>query len=192
MANVFIEQLEWQPLVLQVLDWLGSGAVSNGLDVIYRSLQTVKLFTKAVRKSIALSVEEGLKYLNEVQKFLVKECRANKEVMTAIANILHGKSIARSSMMKTALKTTIKANPLDIAVNTGQAVLELAGYKEKGKSFGLIGNIGTGMYSGFMVGGLAGAGVGALVGFSTWVLGEAVDDIVHWTKHYSVSIFVCM
>ena len=180
MANVFIEQLEWQPLMLQVLNWLGSGAVSNGLDVIYRSLQTVKLFTKAVRKSIALSVEEGLKYLSEVQKLLVKECRANKEVITAIAKYT-GKSIARSSMMKTALKTTIKANPLDIAVNTGQALLELAGYKEEGKSFGLIGNIGTGMYSGFMVGGPAGAGVGALVGFSTWVLGEAVDKTLDKT-----------
>ena len=72
MANVFIEQLEWQPLMLQVLNWLGSGAVSNGLDVIYRSLQTVKLFTKAVRKSIALSVEEGLKYLKEVYRPYLK------------------------------------------------------------------------------------------------------------------------
>ena len=83
--------------------------------------------------------------------------------------------------MKTALKTTIKTNPLDIAVNTGQAVLELAGYKEEGKSFGLIGNIGIGMYSGFMVGGPAGAGVGALVGFGTWVLGEAVNEALDKT-----------
>ena len=45
-----------------------------------------KPFTKAVRKSIASSVEEGLKYLKEVQKVLVKECRANKEVMTTIYN----------------------------------------------------------------------------------------------------------
>ena len=81
----------------------------------------------------------------------------------------------------TVLKTTIKANPLDIAVNTGQAVLELAGYKEEGKSFGLIGNIGTGMYSGFMVGGPAGASVRALVGFGTWVLGEAVDEALDKT-----------
>ena len=78
--------------------------------------------------------------------------------------------------MKTALKTTIKANPLDIAVNTGQAVLELAGYQEEGKSFGLIGNIGMDMYSGFMMAGLAGASIGALVGFGTWVLGEAVNE----------------
>ena len=68
----------------------------------------------------------------------------------------------------TALKTTIKANPLDMAVNTGQAVLELAGYKEEGKSFGLIGNIGTGMYSRFMVDGPT--------RFGTWVLGETVDE----------------
>ena len=165
---------------MQVLDWLGSGPVIKGLDVIYRSLQKVKLFTKAVRKSIASSVEEGLRYLKGVQKVIVKECRANKEVMTTITKFAC-KSVARSSMMKTALKTTIKANPLDIAVNTGQAVLELAGYQEEGKSFGLIGNIGTGMYSGFMVGGPAGAGVGALVGFSTWILGEAVGETLDKT-----------
>ena len=162
--------------MLQVLEWLSIGSVSKGPDVIYRSLQTVKLFTK----SIASSVEEGLKYLQGVQELSVKECRESKKVMTAIAKYT-GKSIAKSSMMKTALKTTIKANPLDIAVNTGQAVLELAGYKEEGRSFGLIGNIGTGIYSGFMMGGAAGAGVGALVGFSTWVLGEAVDETLDKT-----------
>ena len=81
-------------------------------------------------------------------------------------------------MMKSAYKTAIKANPLNmaLAVNTGQAVLELAGYKEEEKSFALIGNIGTDMYSGFMVGGLAGASARILVGFGTWVLGEAVDE----------------
>ena len=166
--------------MLQVLDWLGRGPVTKGLDVIYRCLQNVKLFTKAIRKSVTSSVEEGLKYLKEVQKLVVKECRANKEVMTAITKF-SCKSVARSSMMKTALKTTIKANPLDIAVNTGQAVLELAGYKDEGKSFGLIGNIGTGMYSGFMVAGPVGASVGALVGFGTWVLGEAVDETLDKT-----------
>ena len=41
--------------------------------------------------------------------------------MTAIAKYT-GKSVARSAMMKSALKTTIKTNLLDIAVNTGQAV----------------------------------------------------------------------
>ena len=107
--------------MLQVLDWLSIGSVSKGLDVIYRSLQTVKLFTKAVRRSIASSVEEGLKYVKGVQELLVKECRANKEVMTAIAKYT-GKIVARSAMMKSALKTTIKTNLLDIAVNTGQAV----------------------------------------------------------------------
>ena len=70
------------------------------------------------RALIASSVEEGLKYLKEVQKLLVKECRANKEVMTTITKFAC-RSVARSSMMKKALKTTIKANPLDIAVNTG-------------------------------------------------------------------------
>ena len=75
---------------------------------------------------------------------IVKECRANKEVMTTITKFTC-KSVARSSMMKSALKTTIKTNPLDIAVNTRLALLELAGYKEEGKSFGLIGNIGTGI-----------------------------------------------
>ena len=175
-----IEQLEWQPLVLQVLDWLDIGSVTNGLDAIYRCLQKVKLFTKAIKKSIASSVEEGLMYLKRVQKLLVKECRANKEVMTTITKFAC-KSVVRSSMMKTALKTTIKASPLDIAVNTGQAVLELAGYKEEGKSFGLIGNIGTGMYSGFKMAGPAGASIGALVGFGTWVLGEAVDKALDKT-----------
>ena len=135
---------------------------------------------KIIGKSIGSSVEEGLKYLKEVQKFVVKECRPNKEVMSTIMKF-SCKSVARSSMMKTALKTTIKANPLYMAVNTGQAVLELAGYKEEGKSLGLIGNIGTGMNSGFMVGGPTGASVGALVGFSTWVLGEAVDKALDKT-----------
>ena len=52
MANVFIEQLEWQPLVLQVLDWLGSGAVSNGLDVIYRSLQQLSCLQKWLERAL--------------------------------------------------------------------------------------------------------------------------------------------
>ena len=110
---------------------------------------------------------------------IVKECRANK-VMATITKFAC-KSIAKSSMMKSALKTTIKANPLDIIINTGQAVLELAGYKEGGKTFGLIGNIGTGMYSGFMVGGPVGASIGALVGFGKWVLGEAVNEALDKT-----------
>ena len=38
-----------------------------------------------------------------------------------------------------------------------------------------------GMFSGFMMAGPAGAGVGTLVGFSTWVLGEAVDETLDKT-----------
>ena len=94
--------------------WLGRGPVTKGLDVIYRYLQNVKLFTKAIRKSIGSSrVEEGLKYLKEVRKLVTTECRANKEVMKTITKF-SCKSAARSSMMKTALKTTIKANSLKL------------------------------------------------------------------------------
>ena len=161
-----------------VLDWLGRCTV-RGLHAIYRCLQEVKLFTKAVRKCIEVSIDEGVKYLKSVQKPLIKKIRENKKVITTIAKF-SCKAVA-GPMMKTALKTAlIPINPAEIAVNIGQAVVELAD-EDAGRSFGLIGSIGTGLCSGFAVGGPAGAAAGAIVGFSTWVLGETVDGILDKT-----------
>ena len=70
------------------------------------------------------------------------------------------------------------ANPVGIASDLAQAVLEYYGYKEEGKKVGKCGNIVAGAMTGGAIAGPPGAAVGALAGFAVWGVGEVVGGLV--------------
>ena len=74
-----------------------------------------------------------------------------------------------------AIKAAVRRDDLaGIIFDLTQVGFECAGYKDEGKTTGKWGNIGTGAWAGFAVGG-PGAAVAALVGFGTRVVGEQLD-----------------
>ena len=182
---------------MKLLDWLSYLPTAENLRIIYNRLRNNSLFRNAVRRAVRSGIEVGLRYLKDVKQQLIKECRENTELIGALAKISF-KAITKNAMLnaggkqaikcgitkagshgiKTAMKVT---NPAGIIVDVTQAGLELAGYKKEGKAVGLLGNLGTGACTGFMVAGPVGATIGACASLGTWIVAEAAGNALETT-----------
>jgi len=179
------------PLVKEVMNWFTDGcSTSDVLLQLYNFLIKIKKFKEAVKLAAKFGVKKALKDLNEVKNELVEVCKEDKKIIKALSEVAT-KGVVRHAAICTGARValqfgvskvgsqTIKsateiANPLGLVADGTQCVLEYCGYKEEGKAIGKFGNIGTGALAGFMIGGPVGIGIGALVGYGTWAIGEAV------------------
>ena len=152
---------------------------------------TAKLATRAVEKTalkkagITVIKTAGKTVIKTAEKVMIKT--ANKTVMKSAGKTViktAGKTVVKTggkTTLKTAGKAVIKAASLSpgvIIADFTQEGLEMAGYKKTGKTFGSVGNIGSGAVTGFMVGGPIGAAVGALTGAALWGAGEVAGYCV--------------
>lgn len=87
------------------------------------------------------------------------------------------KKTSKMAVGQIAKSATKYATPLGVGADLAQAGLELLGYKEVGKAFGVTGNIASGALMGAPFG-PPGVALGALVGFVTWGGGEVVGGLV--------------
>ena len=185
-----------KPLLQTVAGWLNIHSPEVAvLSKLFDFLKNNDKFMEAYELAIDYGVEEGLEFLKRVKYHLVGVCRENKNLMKALTTLatkgtaryfasdMGAKAAVKYGVAKVSSHTAVKAavnvaNPVGIICDVAQAGLEYAGYEAEGKSIGKWGNIGTGAWAGFAVGGPPGAVVGALAGFGTWVIGEAVGRAV--------------
>ena len=182
------------PLLKKVTKWLNGDASDVPLHELYKFLEKNEKFKEAIKLSLNWGIEMALSFLQTVKKHVVKVCQENKELMKALTKTAT-KSIVRHVAFGPGTKAAVKygvtkvgsqatkrviniANPAGIAVDVTQAGFEYFGYEKVGKAIGKWGNIGTGICAGFVIGGPLGATVGALAGFGTWAVGEAVGGAI--------------
>ena len=155
----------------------------------YEFLKRSEDFKKITEVALNCGIRKGF-LAERVNQHLVKTCQENKELMKVLTKTAT-KSIVRHHEFVFGIKTVVKhgmakvgsqaikrglniANPAGIAVDVTQAGLEYFGYEREGRAVGKWGNIVTGIWAGFVIGGPVGAVVGAWGGFGIWVVGEAV------------------
>ena len=184
-----------KPLLQTVAGWLNIHAPEAAVLLkLSEFLEQNEQFREACRVADYYGMKEGLIFLNRVKHHVVGVCRENKNLMKALTTMA-AKSTVRYVASDVGTKAAVKygvakvgskavkaavsvANPAGIVFDLTQAGFECAGYEDQGKTIGKWGNIGTGVWAGFAVGGPIGAAVGALAGFGTWVVGEAVGRTV--------------
>ena len=183
-------------LLQTVAGWLDIHAPEVAvLSKLFEFLARNEKFMEAYSLAVDYGVEEGLNFLKRVKYHLIEVCRENKDLMKALTTIatkgtaryfasdIGAKAAVKYGVAKVSSHTAVKAavnvaNPAGIICDLTQAGFEYAGYEAQGKTIGKWGNIGTGAWAGFAVGGPPGAVVGALTGFGTWIIGEAVGRAV--------------
>ncbi|XP_065891255.1 uncharacterized protein [Dysidea avara] len=191
------------PILDQVITWLRDQEILPSIDpdearqFVYNRLQSLRSFQKVVQTAINETLESALKILHiikdEVIKFFKKD--VNKFLMAELPK-LAVKVVPREVIIRCGIKQAIKygvaeagqqvvqralkfSNPASIVADLAQTGMEVAGYAEAGKGVGMIGNIGTGLATGAVVAGPAGAAVGALAGFLTWGVGEVTSGVIY-------------
>lgn len=140
--------------------------------------------------------ESALRNLREKnnKSRILQSCRDNEEKLRSILQlgtkmiIRAGAQVAAKGatgfLVKTALKTA--ANPIGLVADGVQVALEAqetfgngkkANLKKVARDIGFGGNVAAGAYTGFMLGGPVGAGMGAAVGGGIWFIGELVGTV---------------
>ena len=168
-----------------IMKGLSRYAVSKGAEkaatAILKEATTTaieKTTVAAVRKTAAIAVQRT--GINGITRVATKK--------TVSAAVKQSVKVVGQESVKLGSKGLLKAaNPIGIAADCAQALLEVTGHKEAGKTVGVLGN----MTSGAMIGGATfgppGAVVGALGSLLLWVGGEVVGSGVEKTINWSMS-----
>lgn len=187
----------------KVVEFLGYETVQTSLKEIWQTLnewlaERYGGWKKILKTAFDNGVNAAIHALTAVKDEIVKVCRENHVLLGQLSKLAFKTNVTQSCITKTALKTAFKesteqvvkqgvgktvvkvaklGNPVSFGADVAQAVLEVAGYEEAGKTVGLWGNVIGGGMAG-AVGGPPGVALGALGGFAIWAGGEVVGGLI--------------
>ena len=75
---------------------------------------------------------------------------------------------------------------MGVVADLAQSGLQMAGYEETGKAVDAMGNIFSGVMTGFSIGGPAGAVVGGAAGLGLWTGGETIGRCMDYFTETSM------
>ena len=143
-------------------------------------LHTIRVAVKCLQSGMALLHT----YKDEIIKVL-KENHTLAKTLVRLGALSGFFSIGCKAVTKKAFSLSLKSaskvvkfsSPVSLAADAGQVGLEIVGCKKIGQCVGVGGNI----VGGAMLGSIAGppgVAVGALCGFTVWIMGEAAGRVI--------------